>query len=100
MNKKYSPQLKAKVVIEAIQGQKSAAQVCRENNIAQDLLSRWKQTFLERASLLFVTSKVRSEEQRRIEELERLVGKLTFELELSKKVLSLSASPRDRKRSW
>jgi transposase-like protein len=33
----YDAELKARVVLEALQGQKTAAQICRENGIADDL---------------------------------------------------------------
>ena len=51
----YDAELKARVVLEALQGQKTAAQICRENDIADDLLARWKREFLERAPELFRT---------------------------------------------
>jgi transposase-like protein len=47
--KTYDVELKAKIVIEALKGEKSAAQLCREHSIAQDLLSRWRTEFTERA---------------------------------------------------
>jgi transposase-like protein len=88
----YTPEFKAKVVLEALQGQKTAAQICRENAIADDLLSRWRQEFLERAPLIFATSRQDSAEQARIAELERLVGCLTLELTAVKKASSLLTS--------
>ncbi len=88
-HKSYDPELKAKVVLEALQGQKTAAQICRESGIAEDLLSRWRQDFVLRAPELFKTRQERSAEAERIAELERLVGQLTLELSAAKKVSSL-----------
>jgi len=45
----YSPQFKAEVVLEALKGEKSAAQICRERSISHDLLTRRPRQFLERA---------------------------------------------------
>ncbi|MCD6169887.1 MAG: transposase [Candidatus Latescibacteria bacterium] len=45
----YSPQFKAEVVLEALKGEKSAAQICRERSISHDLSTRWRRQFLERA---------------------------------------------------
>lgn len=85
----YDAELKAKVVLEALQGSKTAAQICRENGIADDLLAHWKREFTERAAELFKTRHERSAEEARIAELERLVGQLTLELSAVKKVSSL-----------
>ncbi len=85
----YDAGLKARVVLEALQGQKTAAQICRENGIADDLLAHWKREFVERAPELFRTRQDRSAEEARIAELERLVGQLTLELAAVKKVSSL-----------
>jgi transposase len=91
-HRQYSPEFKLKVVLEVLQGQKSQAQVCRENNIADELLSRWRQEFLERAPGLFASSRSALLEQQRNAELERLVGQLTLELNAAKKLSSLLTS--------
>ena len=91
-HKSYDADLKAKVVLEALQGQKTAAQICREYGVAADLLTHWKQNAIERLPQLFNTRQQRSEDQERIAELERLVGQLTLELTASKKVSSLLTS--------
>ena len=91
-HKTYDREFKAKVVLEALRGQKTEAQLCREYNIAPDLLTHWKKNFVERAPQLFQTTQQRSAEQARIAELERLVGQLTLELAASKKVSSLLPS--------
>lgn len=85
----YSAEFKVQVVLEALKGQKTEAQICREHNIAPDLLTHWKQNFLERAPQLFQTKQQQSTEQERIADLERLVGQLTMELAASKKVSKL-----------
>jgi transposase-like protein len=93
MSKKtYDAELKAKIVLEVLKGEKTAAQLCREHNIAQDLLSRWRTDFIERVPELFKTPRQQSAEEARIAELERLVGQLTLELSAAKKVSSLLRS--------
>ena len=94
--KQYSPEFKFKVVVESLQGQKSQAQVCRENNVVDELVSRWRQEFLERDSEIFSTARTRSAEQERIVELERLVGQLTLEVNILKKASNLWVSPSRR----
>jgi putative transposase len=95
-HKQYSPEFKTKVVLEVLRGQSSQAQVCRENNVADELVSRWRQEFLDRASQVFATVRTRSAEQERIVELERLVGQLTLALNILKKAPSLLSSPARR----
>lgn len=88
----YSAQFKAEVVLEALQAEKNQAQICRERGIGADLLSKWRQHFLENASELFRAEANKSADQGRIAELERLVGQLTVELDLSKKLSELASS--------
>ena len=90
-NRTYKPQLKAQVVLQVLSGTKSAAQICRELNINETLLSRWKQQLLTHAALVFERQSEASEKDERIAELERLVGRLTMELEISKKASQLAA---------
>lgn len=81
----FTPDFKAQVVLEDLTGVKSPAGICREHRLRSETLSRWKAEFLERAPMVFETKQSRSEEQERIAELERMVGRLTMELEAAKK---------------
>ena len=73
----FSAEFKAKVVLELISGEKGLMEASREYGIKDTLLSRWKQEFVSHAA-----------------ELERMIGRLTMQLELSKKVLSYASSHR------
>jgi transposase-like protein len=84
----FSANFKAKVVLELISGEKGLAEASREYGIKDTVLSHWKQEFLAKAAQLFEQPKAVQEQEVRIAELERMVGKLTMQLELSKKVLS------------
>ncbi len=91
-HKSHDADLKAKVVLEALQGQKTAAQLCREYGIAPDLLTHWKQHATQRLPQLFSSCQQRSEEQERIAVLEWLVGQLALERASSKKFPSVLLS--------
>jgi len=91
-NRAYKPQLKAQVVLQVLSGTKSAAQICRDLNINETMLSRWKQQLLTHAALVFERESEASEKDVRIAELERLVGRLTLELECAKKASQLVSS--------
>jgi transposase len=90
--KTYDAEFKAKLALESFKGEKTAAQLCREHSIAQDLLSRWRTELIERSPELFKSPRQQSAEEARIAELERLVGQLTLELTATKKVSSLLRS--------
>jgi transposase len=85
----FSAEFKAKVVLEIMSGNKSAAEVCREYNLKPDLVSHWKNQFLMNAAQVFEKGAEVDPQQARIQELERLAGKLSLELEIAKKALTL-----------
>jgi transposase-like protein len=87
--RKISPEFKAQVVLEVISGTKSAAEICRQHDLKPQVISEWKSFFLENAAQLFQNGKSNGQEQARIVELERLVGRLTLELEVAKKASSI-----------
>jgi transposase len=98
MNKRrtFKPELKAKVVLEILTGAKSTAQVCREHNIKEQLVSRWKKQLLSSAGTIFEQEQQQDSQQDRIAELERMVGRLTMELEIAKKASTLLSLPSTR----
>ena len=78
--------IKAQVVLELLHGSKSAAELCREHQLNPQALSRWKTELVERAPLVFEQDQLYSQEQERITELERAIGRLTMQLEIAKKL--------------
>ena len=70
--------------------------MCREYDRKEQVVTRWKAEFLERAPTLFAPDQQRDDAQTRIADLERLVGRLTMELEIAKKVAQLWDSPMTR----
>ena len=89
-NRAYTPEFKAQVVLEVLTQQKSLAQASREYGIHDTVLSRWKQEFIERSPQLFQRGIGKKDErEQRIADLERMVGRLTMELEISKKVSNI-----------
>ena len=82
----FTPEFKAEVVLEALSGESSQAEVCRRHNLSEDQLSKWKQQLVENAASLFAsTDKRSSEAAERITHLEQLVGRLTVALDIPKK---------------
>lgn len=92
----FTPQFKTQVVLEVLTRAKSMAQVCREYDLHEHVVLRWKAEFLDRAPQVFASDRAQSAEQARIAELERLVGRLTMELEIAKKASQLLRPPVNR----
>ncbi len=88
----FTPEFKTQVVLAILSGSKSQAEVCREHHLKDSVVARWRQEFLEKAPTLFEPSSQRRQDQARIAELERLIGRLTLQLEMAKKVSSLLES--------
>ena len=95
-HRSFKPEFKARVVLQLLAGEKSAAQICHEHKLSEQLLSNWKKQFLENAGLAFDQTRDQSTEQERIAELERMIGRLTIELEAAKKA-SLLLNPPSRR---
>ena len=84
--RKFTPEYKARIVLEILTEGKSIAEASREYEIKDSVLSRWKQEFIERSPMLFENSASSDVRDERIAELERMVGRLATELEMRKKV--------------
>lgn len=85
--RKFTAEFKAQVVLEMLTEQKSAAQASREYGIKDSVLARWKQEFIKRSPMLFEQGAgYQDNREEQIAELERMVGRLATELEMSKKV--------------
>ncbi len=87
--RRFTPEFKAKVVLEVLNGTQSAGEACREHTLSPNLLGRWKSTFLERAHTLFQPDEQRDEDQARIAELEQLLGRSTRRIEILRKASTL-----------
>ena len=86
-NRKYSAETKVRIVLELLRGEKSVAKASRDYQIKDSLLYRWKGEFLEGGKQAFTFGQATEQKRRadKVAELERLVGKLTMQLEIAKK---------------
>lgn len=82
----FTPEFKARVVLDVLTGTASQAEVCRKHQISPSLLALWKTTFLQRLPVLFQADEQHSAEAARVADLERLVGQQALELAALKKV--------------
>jgi transposase-like protein len=80
--RKWDEKLKAKIVIEGLQG-RSVAELCNEYQIGQNLYYRWRDQFLANAERAFRADKPDRHAERLAQENRRLkgvIGDLTLEL--------------------
>ena len=83
----FTPEFKAKIVLEALRGESSQAELCRRHNLSEDQLSKWKQHFLENAVSVFTATDQQSSKEvsERIAHLEHLVGRMAVAMDIQKK---------------
>jgi transposase-like protein len=98
----FTREFKLDLVRQLESGQKRLAQLCREYNLDQSLLSRWRGEFRQRGENAFLPKQsqelsVNQAFEQRIAELERHCGQLSLENALLKKLVtklqSRSATP-------
>jgi len=85
--KKYSGKFKLQIVLEAIAGERSTAEIARAYDVNPNLIGRWKQELVDKGHEIFDTPTAENNPYKKIEELEKIIGKLTVELELAKNYL-------------
>lgn len=81
----FPADFKAQVVLQLLTGDAIPAELCRKHNIKPQLLGHWKATVLERMHTLFQEDDQTSMLQLRVAELEQLVGRQAYEIEILKK---------------
>ena len=53
IKRRFSPEFKARVVLESLRADVSQAELCRRYGIGSDQLSRWRRRLIEGAAKLF-----------------------------------------------
>jgi len=90
----FSPEFKARVVLDVLSGARTPAEVCREHRLSPQLVNTWKRHFLDNAVTVFERESAERAEAQLVAELERMVGRLTMQLEIAKKASDSLASHR------
>jgi transposase len=85
--KKYSKELKARIALDAIKGQKTIAELASEYGVHANQISLWKKQLLDAAPTAFRNGKDSDAEQKKIERdhLYKKVGQLEIEVDWLKK---------------
>jgi transposase len=87
MGQRYSAKLKFQVVTELLSGDKTPGQIAKAYGVHPNTVNAWKKAFLEKGPDIFSQDNVIAEYERRIADLERLVGRKELEIALLKNFL-------------
>jgi transposase-like protein len=88
--RKLSAQKKVEIVLAGLRGDRSVRDVCREHEISETLYYSWRDKLIEGGALALNGRDERQAERelrRKIAELERALGRKTYELEIAGEAL-------------
>ncbi len=88
--RKFSAQQKAELVLASLRGPKTIAQLCREHDISESLLRKWREQFLAAGAERLQGRQERTEAdelRRQVGRLERALGRKTMEVEVAGELL-------------
>ncbi len=88
--RKFSAKQKLEIVLAGLRGDRSVRDVCREHAIAETLYYSWRDKLLEGGAKELAGRDERQGDQqprKRIPELERALGRKTYELEIAGEAL-------------
>lgn len=86
----FTAQQKIEIVLAGLRGDRSIKEVCREHEIAETLYYSWREKLLEGGKTALAGKEERSGEKQlrqKIRELERALGRKTYELEIAGEAL-------------
>jgi transposase len=88
----FTPEQKTEIVLAGLRGDRTVRDICREHEIAETLYYQWRDRLLEGGKAALATSRDKANDGRgaelrdakkRIAQLERALGKKTYELEVA-----------------
>ena len=85
--RKFSSAFKAKVAIAALKERETLAELAVRFEVHSNMISKWKQEFLERSPEIFETSPPEKQDEEKTDHLYTKIGKLEVERDWLKKNL-------------
>jgi transposase len=88
--RKFTAQQKSELVLASLRGPKSIAELCREHEISESLLRKWREQFLAAGAERLSGKSERTEAdelRRQVSRLERALGRKTMEVEIAGELL-------------
>ena len=100
MSRKYTPEFKAKILLEVLQGDRELGEIAADNNLNPNMLRTWKAEFVKNANRVFNQSQSEKEIRRKEAELEqerdkmlKTIGQLTLERDFLQDVFRRNGYP-------
>lgn len=97
---KYTPEFKARIVIEVLEGKRELGEIAAEHNLNPNMIRTWKAEFLKNANRVFGESQSEKEIRRKEAELEqerdemlKVIGQLTLERDFLQNVFRRNGYP-------
>ena len=89
MRKKHEPAIKARVALEAIKGEKTAAQIASEYGVHPTQVTQWKQELIQRSAEIFAKpdNTLARQHEETVDKLHKTIGEITMENNWIKKKL-------------
>jgi len=88
--RKFTAQQKTEIVLASLRGPKSVAELCREHDISDSLLRKWRDQFLAAGAERLQGKAERTEVDElrgQVAKLERALGRKTMEVEIAGELL-------------
>lgn len=88
--RKFTAQQKTEIVLASLRGNKSMTELCREHEIADSLLRKWREQFLAAGAERLSAKSERGEIddlRQQVRRLERALGRKTLEVEVAGELL-------------
>ena len=92
--RQFSPDQKAEIVLAGLRGDRAVREVCREYEIAETLYYQWRERLLEGGKAALANPREKTAEhveiaelRRKVGQLERALGRKTYELEVAGEAL-------------
>jgi len=80
--KRYSPRFQFQVVLEVLKGNRDAVEIARAYDLHPTTVARWKREFLENGAEVFGKNSTVAQYEKKIREMERLLGRKEVEIAL------------------
>lgn len=88
--KKYPKELKARIALEALKGEKTIAQISSDYEVHSNMITKWKKQLKDNISGIFVRKNEREPEaEQQMDNLYRQIGRQQVEIDWLKKKLGV-----------
>lgn len=98
--RRFTPEFKARVALAVLAGGHTQAEVCKAHRVLPQQVKHWREELEANAHLAFGGGTEQEELRARIAELERMVGRLTMQVEVLKKASTLLDVPLPDEGRW